>query len=395
MVEAKVSSNKSASAIAPPTVTPPLPQLRRLTRRQKSQRIIRLARGTPVLPHHPNTSPLQPHQSYGFLRLFCLWLVAGLTLGGAGAIATKWLVRQKPPTSCQVFLPMAADSERLYCVQQAAESGEIESLAAAMNSVGSWHSGHPLYGEGQRLLRHWSNAVLNLAKQKIEKGNLVDAVFLAGLIPVRSPLYPEAQVEIATWTQEWQKGQAIARQFETALQQQNWVEARTFSTQLSEFELSYWRSAQAKTLSLQLSREQAAEQQLKTARQVAKRQTPEALTQAIRLVQDVHATTYLKASAKKEQHRWSRDLLKITAQRLESEDFAGAIATAKAVPHNDILYSEAQDWIALSQASETAQKDNIAALLDALEAIRQIDSQSPLFKQAKARAELWQAQIQG
>lgn len=395
MVEAKIPSKKSASAIATPPKASFLSKFRRLTQPQRNRRIIRLARGTPVFLHHPSISPLPHRQSYSFFRLLSLWLVAALTLGGTGAIAAKWLVRQKPPTSCQEFLPMAADSERLYCIQQAAESGEIRSLGAAMDSVGSWESSHPLYGEGQRLLRHWSNTALNLAKQKIEEGSLADAVYLAGLIPVRSPLYPEAQVEITTWTQEWQKGQAIARQFEVALQQQSWVKAKALSTQLSAFELVYWRSSQAKDLSLKLSRERQAAQKLTAARQAAARKTPEALTQALRLVQEVHSTTYLKASAETEQHRWSRQLLQITAKRLESEDFVGAIATAEAIPHNDSLYPEAQDWIALSQASKTAQTDNTAALLDALEAIRQIDPQSPLFKQAKARAEMWQAQIRG
>jgi len=395
MVEAKIPPKKSASAIARLLEKSPFPKLRRDRQRPRTQRIVRLARGAGNFPHNPSISPLQRRQSYGFLRLFSLWLVVGLALGGSSAIAAKWLVRQKPPQSCQEFLPMAADSERLYCIQLAAESGEIEALAAAMKSVGRWESHHPLYGEGQRLLRQWSSIVLNLAKRKIDAGQLVDAMYLAGLIPVRSPLYPEAQVEIATWTQEWQRGKAIARQFNAALQQQNWPQATALSTQLSDFELGYWRSSQANLLALKLSREQKAAQKLKAAKQVARRKAPEALTQALQIVREVHPTTHLKVSAQRLQNQWSRELLQITAKRLESEDFVGAIATAKAIPHDDVLYPEAQDWIALSRASETAKQDNITALLDALEVVRQIDPNSPLFQQAKAKAERWQSQIQG
>jgi hypothetical protein len=64
------------------------------------------------------------------------------------------------------------------------------------------------------------------------------------------------------------------------------------------------------------------------------------------------------------------------------------------VPVTTPQYTEAQDWIRLSRASETAKKDNILALMDALAAVRPIESKSPVHKLASSQATLWQSQLQ-
>lgn len=290
---------------------------------------------------------------------------------------------------------MASDSERLYCIQLAAESGDLESLLMAMNLVGTWEEDHPLFAEGQHLLRDWSSTLFNLAQQQLNAGRLQEAVRLASQIPVRSPLYPEARVAIAAWQQEWKQGKQAAGQFESALQKQDWRGAMQAVNELSEFKLNYWQVEKTNQLLLRLGQEKEAAGMLETARDLAESKTSESLAEAIALAKKIDPKTYAKREAQREQELWSRTLLQIAAERLDREDFAGAIAMAKAIPQDNALYKEAQDWITLSRASEVAQQDNINALLAALETVRQIDPQSPLFSQAQTRAQLWQAKIQG
>jgi hypothetical protein len=386
-------SKKSSKSVAKRTATSrftpkPSPTL--------SKRVIRLARGTQDLPHHTNISRLSYRSAKpGKLRWFSFWIVVVWLVLGSGLVSAKWLVHRLPPTNCQALVPMTADSERLYCLQQAAESGNLDDLVAAMNFVSDWHQDRPLYGEGQRLLQQWSQSILTLAKAELDAGNLADAIELARLIPVRSPLYPEAQVQVATWQRDWQSAGTIVSQFETAMAEQKWHQAFQLADRLTQSPLKYWREERASALAWMLSREQEAAQTLETAEQLAASQNPNAISQALHLLQNIPEDTHAKERAKQKQALWSRSLLEITAKRLEQQDYAGAIATAKAVPHDDAHYPEAQDWIALSRASETAQKEDIAALLDALEVVQQIQPQSPLFPQAKMRAELWQSQIQG
>ncbi|MDY7015328.1 MAG: hypothetical protein SVX43_17370, partial [Cyanobacteriota bacterium] len=329
------------------------------------------------------------------LRLFSIWTVAMLVLLGAGGISLKWLFRYGQASNCQTFVPITSDRERLYCLQQAIEEGDLDSLSVAMNLAGTWGEDHPLFAESQLLLRDWSSTLFDLARQDLKAGRLDEAVRSIAQIPPLSPLYPEARVAIATWQEDWERGEQAVTRFEKALQQQNWQGARQGVASLSALKLDYWRVQKVEQLRLRLSQEREAAATLQAARDLGKTKTAESLAEAMTLAQKIDPNTYVRQKAQRDREQWGQDLLQIAAERLNRGDFAGAIATARSVPKDNPLYKEAQDWIALSRASEVAQEDDIDALLSALETVRQIEPQSPLFAQARTRAQLWQAKIQG
>lgn len=394
-MESSISkSSSSSSSESPPPTGKTLTASRRWRSPLVRKKVIRLGLGgSHDLSASPHAMAARDRVSRG--RWLSFWLMVMCLVLGAGFTSTKWLLHRLPPSNCQELLPRAADSERLYCLQQAVESGGLEEIVAAMDFVNQWQREHPLYSEGQRLLRKWSESALNMAQKELQAGNLADAVRLANLVPVRSPLYPEAQVHGATWQKDWQQAEQTAQAAKIAIAAQDWPEALALTEKLSESPLEYWRSERAKDLTWVLSREQSAADILQNAEALAARRHPSEIAKALRSLQDIPADTHIKTLARQKQQEWSRTLLEITAQRLEQEDYEGAIATAQVIPQNDTYYAEAQDWIALSRASETAQQDDMGALLDALEVVQQIQPQSPLFPQAKMRAELWQAKIQG
>lgn len=393
-MESSISKSSSSSSESPPTTGKTLTASRRWRSPLVRKKVIRLGLGgSQDLSASPHARATRDRVSRG--RWLSFWLMVVCLMLGVGLTSTKWLLHLFPPTNCQELLPRASDSERFYCLQQAVESGGLEEIVAAMNFVNQWQQEHPLYSEGQLWLQKWSQTVLNMARGELQGGNLAEAVRLTNLIPVRSPLYPEAQVEGATWQKDWQQAEQTAQDAKTAIADQNWPEALALTEKLSESPLEYWRSERAKDLTWVLSREQSAADILQDAEALAARRNPSEIAKALRSLQDIPADTHVKTLAREKQSEWSRTLLEITAQRLEQEDYEGAIATAQGIPHNDTYYAEAQDWIVLSRASETAQQDDMRALLDALEVVQQINPQSPLFPQAKMRAELWQAKIQG
>jgi tetratricopeptide (TPR) repeat protein len=359
------------------------------------RRTIRLARN--FERNVPSSAPwiaLRERTGTG-LRLFSIWTVAVLVLLGTGGIGLKWLFRYGQTGNCQSFVPMTSDSERLYCIQQAVDAGNLESLSMAMNLAGTWGENHPLFAESQHLLRDWSGMLFNLAQQELKAGRMDEAMRLVAQIPPLSPLYPEAQVAIATWQEEWHQGEKAMAQFEQALQQRDWQGALAGVASLSQLKSDYWRVQKVEQLNLRLSREQAAAASLQAARDLAAKKTAESLAEAMVMAQKMDSNVYVRHEAQHEREQWGRDLLQIAAEQLNKGDFAGAIATAQSVPQDNPLYQEAQDWIALSRASQVAQKDDLDALLKALETVRQIEPESPLFPQARTRAQLWQAKIQG
>ncbi|HBB32467.1 MAG TPA: hypothetical protein DC064_11890, partial [Cyanobacteria bacterium UBA9273] len=292
----------------------------------------------------PGSTRKRRRQS-GFWRWSMLWLTVLSILGGTLAAGLLFLTRLPPPVDCPNISPLSTDSERLYCAQLAAQSGQLEQLVAAIRLVQHWPREHPLYSEAQRLLNEWSQMIVEIAQEKIDRGDQSGALTALEKIPVTSPLYPEARAQMATWQQEWQQAQEITSQFKDALVVQNWSQASKLITALSQINHKYWNVYRVDALLKQLSMEKEAWQQLEEARELAKSNQVEQLATAIALAGKVNPSSYIKAQAQTELSKWSRTLLDIAKTSFYSEDFANVVAVAERIPVNTALYQEAQDWL--------------------------------------------------
>ncbi|HEY9862321.1 MAG TPA: hypothetical protein V6D16_22685 [Candidatus Obscuribacterales bacterium] len=331
-----------------------------------------------------------------------LWLSVVLICSGTGAMALVWMTMLPPPPNCEQISPLAADAERLYCAQQAAESGELKSLVASIDLVKHWSPEHPLYNSAQTSLAEWSRGLLAIANQKITQNQLEAAVQIAQKIPPSSPLYTEAQAEISAWKQDWNRGEEIYRQAQAALKAQKWQDAWKHAQTMASLANEHWQQ-RATTLTQQIAVEKVARQQLQRAQDLAQTNIPEDLEQAIALLQKVTPKTYAQAEAATERANWSRALLKLATTQLQQQQWDAAIAIADKVPKGARVRAEAEDVIRLSRAYQAAAlgkmpdkplHEQLWSLVTALEVLRHIDPERPLYKTAQAQRERWEMQRQ-
>jgi len=340
----------------------------------------------------------------GAWRWSLLWLSVFSILGISLASALWLLTQLPPPVNCQRTSGVSPEGDRLYCAQLAAQSGKLDQLVVAIKLVQNWSSNHPLYSEAQRILQESSQTILEIAQQKLNQGNQSQAVELAGQIPVSSPLYPEAQAAIATWLHQGQQGEDLIRQFQEALQKQNWFEASQLIATLSQNGWQYLSVSQIDSLTKQLTAEKKAWQQLQEARDLAKTNQVEQLLAAIARTAQISPHSYAKAPAQGEQSRWSRTLIQIAATRFKNQDFAGVIKLLQRIPPNTPLERETQDWIRLAHACQRAKENHFLAIVDALATVRQIVrrdgganrglADNSVYGLAAKQAALWQSQLQ-
>lgn len=335
--------------------------------------------------------------TYRQSRLWLWWLVWSAflaILAGGVTSGIWWLTKLPPPTDCRSISPLSADGERLYCAQKAADSGQLQQLLSAISLVEDWSKQHPLYWEAQRRNKQWSKAIIEIAQQKLNRGELSTALQIVEQIPLTSPLYAQAQGTITAWQGEWQQGKLITAQFQDALKRQNWQQASRLIGELTQLNQQYWNSLRFDQLMQKLDTEKEAWQELEKAQNLASSGWLVQLEKAITLAGKISPDTYVKAEAQAEQSQWGGALLKFAADRFERENFAGVISLAEQIPVNTSVYEEALDWIRLSRASEVAEEDNIPALVDALAAAAQISSQSPVAQLASQQAAKWSSDLQ-
>lgn len=336
-----------------------------------------------------------------------LLLLSALAIsGGTGAGALVWLFVAPPVPDCERIGNLASDRERLYCADRAAEAGDTEQIVTALNMVSQWRDDHPLQWQATLSMRRWTDKLMAIARDKMKQGQQDEAIALLRQVPEASPLYGQVQATLANWDSTWNQGRQIYEEAEAALKAQNWDKAAEKAEALSELEDKYWRIEQFNRLMAKIETEKEAWQHLERARSAILWETAEEYQRAIGWARKVEPDSYAREEAQAEISRWSRALIEIAEQRREEENFDRAIEVADMVPYDTYLNNEATDLITLIRVQErvedtTGETANVPLFrqmltyLDATAQLsRQIESDSPLYDEARSRIEQWQAHLQ-
>ena len=331
-----------------------------------------------------------------------IWLSILATAGGTAIAAFVWLSKVPPAVDCKQISTWSAESERLFCAQQSAGSGKPEQILEAIKLVRGWTPEHPLYGQAQMLIQDWSNALLVLARDRVTQKDLKGGIALANQIPASSAVYKEAQVAVKRWREEFNKGQILYDKILTALKKQNWNLASEHIASLSLVNDPSWQDRLGE-IRQRTTDEKAAWQYLKDARSFATSTSPEQWGRAIAITDPISRKTFVWAQAKAEVLKWRNAIFGLAVRRLDKQDLVGASTLVSSVPASVKLTSDHQDLIRLIRAKEIdADTDyrqpaleRLAPLWLATQLLRQINSQSPFYAQAKVLLPRLDLQSQG
>jgi hypothetical protein len=334
-------------------------------------------------------------------RWSLVWLGILGAFGGLGTAALVWLTSLPPLPNCQQFSQLTADGERLYCAQQAAQTGELPKIVASLEMLKQWDSEHPLHGEASRLIDDWSARILVNARIKMRQNDAKGAIEAIKHIPKTSAVYADGQEIVKEWRDQWQKGKEVYGKAQTAMKEQKWDDVLTHVLALSKFDHEYWSTVQANALAQQLGVERQARQVLIKAQKLSKTGSYTGIREAITLAQKVPPKTYAGVDAKTNLSQWSQTLLTAGLRQWTTGDRGGAIATLF-VPPADNTVPEVQDLVRFGNAymlvnsteSQWVPTGNqIWNLMEAIAAIKQVKSTSPFYAQAQAHLKDWQSSL--
>jgi hypothetical protein len=377
-----------------PSVVPPPPPPMRMPAPKPTQPNI------PPAPVEPKVetldaipAPVIPAKSgRGGWKWCLLWLSVSAFCGGTGISALLWLSTVPPLPDCQQVSLLAADADRLYCAQQAAKSGKLPDLLAGIALVEPWSQEHPLYAKSQTSLQEWSQAILAMARQKMEQNDLAGAIALAEKIPARSPVRKEAEATIATWRKDQQQGEKIYQTVQNLLKAQKWQQAWEQTEPLADLKTERWRDRLSE-LRQQIMAEKQARSQFQQAQIIAQSAGGQVdrLGKAVVLVQQIDSKRYVYREAQAKGREWSRTLLDIATSRMQQQDMQGAIAAVQGLS-NQAVPKELQELVWFSRAYQLTHAkqmvkqplpNQIWELAIALPTIARIPKDSLFYPQAK------------
>jgi hypothetical protein len=352
------------------------------------------------------------------------WALSATLVGGTGITGYLLMTAVPPTPNCQKISPISSDSERLYCAQVGAETGEIPNLRAAVELVQGWTEHHPLYGEGQRLLKTWSLDLMRAGRKQLNEGKIDRAIATLKIVPSSSPLYGEVQVAIDKWTQQAHNSVNIDGKFDLAMKKGDWNEAFVVLQTVQQMRGNYWNSYKHEKMSAKLAIERAGWDKLQEAKDAlsgkdfsnyivgAKRPdldksktskqepveeplptTPQPILKAMELANQIDKDTYVYQEGQRLRSRWSEQLVTLSVTAYKEQEFNAAIDLAQKVPSDVASYQEAQDWVKLNRAHLAAGKRHMLAMMDAIAQVKKIPKTSPIYPLARTRKSNWQAML--
>jgi hypothetical protein len=202
-------------------------------------------------------------------------------------------------------IELLEDSPYLQRANDLANTGDPNSLEAAVAQASRIAQGRALYGEAQGKIQAWierrqrlvDQPFLERAQQLAARGNLAEAIEMARRIRSGRVLYEEARSNIRNWEAQFQ-----------------------------------------------------GEQGLQSARQAARAGTADALQSAISLALQVPDSSSLSSQATEAIDEWSQRILAIGVEQ-SSSDVAGAIATLKKIPSGSRVFEQARSQIQVWEES--------------------------------------------
>jgi hypothetical protein len=247
------------------------------------------------------------------------------------------------------------DLTLLAQTRQTAEPGTIDALNAAIAQAQAIPSSNTRYRDAKQDIATWTKQVqvtedspiLNKAKELATSGNISDlqqAISQANLINRDRALYSEARKEIQGWrsTVETQEDQPILDQASALGNSQDYQSAINTASQIRSGRALY--SEASKKIGRWQSEIQA-QKNLQRAYAIAANRTPESLSSAIRLVNQI--PSYSEASSQRLQalNTWSYQLLSMSQEKASVSSFSEAIRLARLIPKDSAAYSTSRELI--------------------------------------------------
>lgn len=329
-------------------------------------------------------------------------------ISGMGSAALLWLVSLPPPPNCSKTTEPMLDMERLYCAQQAIQTGGLPELVAGMEMLKQWTPDDPLYAETQELSEEWSKQILAIARSKVQDSDLKGALDAISHIPKSTQVYKESQEFAAYWKEQWNDAEKIYAKAQAALKQQDWSLASEQVSALAELSNPYWNTKRANELAQQIGVEKRAWQVLGRARETAKSGELEQLGQGIVIAQDVPRKTYAWEAARANLKQWSQTLVTQGIQKWQAGDIVGAANTLKIAPQSSDV-PELQDLVWFGNAFKLVDRSTPSSapsanwipslpqiwyLMEAASAMKQVKPDSPFYAQAQSTQKNLEAQVQ-
>ncbi|MGL6281694.1 MAG: hypothetical protein ACRC2J_04745, partial [Microcoleaceae cyanobacterium] len=297
------------------------------------------------------------------------------------------------PDCQETYWPMASATKRIYCGDVLAQSQDVDSILQAISLVHSLPSNHPLQSDIDRRIEKWSNQLLAHGEAAFQIGKLDEAIAIAEKLPKDLPTVAQAQKQIKSWQEIWQKADDHWEKALNNVQKERWNDAYIEASRLLTIPNKYWETNKYNELTGSIRVARADGNKLLKARDLNYAGGSKNLLEAVAIVQEVQQSSLIYGAAQKLLAELGNSLLNIAADNLDNGDWEKAQQILTSLPAHNSFNARKQGLEVLTQAYSSAAVGTASSLQDAIAQAKKINSKQPLYEQAKYLISRWQTEV--
>lgn len=354
----------------------------------------------PLTQPQPAAEPTPPGSLSLWERVaknWTIWSLVSLTaVGGVGILSAVSLLRIPNLPNCRaIFWPTASATTRIQCAQAYAEQGTVEGYLEAIKLVEKLPDDHPLRSEINQRVEDWASRILDIAEDTFQAGDLDQAIKIANDIPKQTAAAGLVSDRVSSWKQIWETAESIYAAAEADLKNRKFPDAFTKAIQLLSVGNRYWETTQYEALTGLITAAREDLNKLGRARNLARRGGLENFREALKLATSIQSESPMHGEAQALIKDFGRQMLEMAEAALERKDTETATNILKEIPAQANLAPEIADFRTLSDAYQLAWQGGTSGLEGAIVRLQSISQDRPLYAKAQSLMARWQLEIEG
>ncbi|WP_373481058.1 hypothetical protein [Geminocystis sp.] len=322
-----------------------------------------------------------------------LSLILAVSFGGVGFLATTVLLRLPSNPSCNpVSLFFSSATNRIYCAQLQAQTNTVDGLLKAIALLQVLSPTHPLRNEINRHVTEWSNDIILLADKEFNKGKLDEAIAILRKIPEEIENYNIIEAKITTWREIWEEAKGIQEEVESELKNSQWNKAFLVAVNLLNVSNEYWQTTkyQETVKTINLAREES--KKLDGAYVTLRSGGVDNLLKTIEIASIIPPSSYSYNEASKLIKEAEDKISDIVQELVDNENWDNLSELAAKIPDKSNLKNQANDWTTMASAGRNANLGTVSGMELAIAEAEQIPSESKLYNKSRELSKGWIAQ---
>lgn len=332
-------------------------------------------------------------------RFWSRRLSLGLLALAAGALSLLLVQPRNEPCGRFWVWWLAPVAERLYCAGQQAQQGQLASLQQALFLAQTIPASDPLFDTAQRYIEQWTWQAIDLAKVRLDQGDIAGAVAILKQIPTvkcrdRDCAQTAVRERLEQWPQLWEAAEQLVAEAEAELLQLQWDRAAALAAGLLANESRYWNTQRYEALNRRITAVRSPKGPFPTVAQQLRKGDLESLLAAVQQLRTVPTTSPVRDVADANLKRTGDRLLDLATTALDQRQLTAVeqvITTLKTIPS---LQATAQDLQQLQTWQVRTWSGEVPELAKVVAAASTYPRDRPLATVIQQYSSRWQAEIE-